>query len=126
MMPSGFSVLAIDLKNDQHAIDTYVEYHRRVWPEVLRSLRNAGIREMEIFLLGRRLVMVVDTGGVDVRTCFANHMASHARVIEWEALMKSLQEQVPGAPPGDWWARMQPVFRLGVAEDTAATESARG
>ncbi len=119
------SVLAVDLKDDPKAIETYVSYHRRVWPEVLQSLRRAGILDMEIFLLGRRLVMVVDTDG-DVRRCFAKHMASHPRVIEWEVLMKSLQEQVPGAAPADWWAEMRPVFRLDVAEDTpAATESAR-
>jgi L-rhamnose mutarotase len=124
-MTSNLSVLAVDLKDDA-AVETYVRYHEAVWPEVLRSLRQAGILDMEIFLHGRRLVMVVDTGGVDVRRCFANHFASHPRVIEWEALMKTLQEQLPGAPPGDWWVRMRPVFRLGVVEDASgATESAR-
>jgi L-rhamnose mutarotase len=126
MTPTTRSVLAVDLKDDEKATEAYVAHHRRVWPEVLRSLRQAGIRDMEIFLLGRRLVMVVDTDGLDVRRCFSKHAASHPRVIEWEALMKSLQEPVPGGQPGEWWAQMQPVFRLDVAEDTAAvTESAR-
>ena len=120
------SVLAVDLKDDPQTIETYKEYHRRVWPEVLSSLRRSGIREMEIYLLGRRLVMVVDTDVVDVRRCFAAHVASHPRVAEWEALMKSLQEPPPGGAPGEWWAQMQPVFRLDVAEGTAAaTESSR-
>jgi L-rhamnose mutarotase len=126
MKPTTRSVLAVDLKDDEQAIQTYVSHHRRVWPEVVRSLRQAGIRDMEIYLLGRRLVMVVDHEGTDVRRCFAKHVASHPRVIEWEALMKSLQQPAPGAAPGDWWAEMRPVFRLDVAEDTAAaTESAR-
>jgi hypothetical protein len=29
--------------------------------------------------------------------------------------MRSLQEPPPGAPPGDWWARMEPVFSLEAA-----------
>ena len=120
------TVLAVDLKDDPQTIETYKEHHRRVWPEVLRSLRRSGIREMEIYLLGRRLVMVVDTDGIDVRRCFSAHVASHPRVAEWEALMKSLQEPPPGSAPGEWWAQMQPVFRLDVAEGApAATESAR-
>jgi L-rhamnose mutarotase len=126
MTPRTRAVLAVDLKDDPKVIEAYREHHRRVWPEVLDSLRRSGIRDMEIYLLGRRLVMVVETDGLDVRRCFANHEASHPRVAEWEKLMKSLQEPPPGGAPGEWWTQMQPVFRLDVAEDTAATtESAR-
>jgi L-rhamnose mutarotase len=106
------SVLMMDLKDDPDAIKTYVEHHEHVWPEVVRSLRNAGIEDMEIYLLGRRLVMIVETPDGDVKRCFAAHKASHPRVIEWEALMKSLQQPPPGAPPGEWWAEMRQVFVL--------------
>jgi L-rhamnose mutarotase len=118
-------VLTVDLKDDPTAIAAYTEHHRHVWPEVLASLSQAGIREMEIFLLARRLVMVVETDGRDIRQCFALHHGSHPRVIEWEALMKSLQVPPPGAAPGEWWTAMTPVFRLDVAEDTPAAEAAR-
>jgi L-rhamnose mutarotase len=111
------TVLAVDLKDDAAAIETYKDHHRRVWPEVLASLRRAGIHDMDIYLLGRRLVMVVETEGQDFRRCFAAHRVSHPRVIEWEALMRSLQEPPPGTPPGDWWARMEPVFSLELAGD---------
>ena len=104
-------VLAVDLRDDPTAVAAYLEHHRRVWPEVVRSLRAAGLHGMEIFLLGRRLVMILEADG-DYRAMFATHAASHPRVAEWEALMKSLQEPSPGAAPGEWWARMQPIFRL--------------
>ena len=112
------TVLAVDLKNDAAAIETYREHHQRVWPEVLASLRRAGVRNMDIYLLGRRLVMIVETEEPDFRRCFAAHLASHTRVSEWETLMRSLQEPPPGAPPGEWWARMEPVFSLEAAGDT--------
>jgi L-rhamnose mutarotase len=115
------SVLAVDLRDDEAAIETYRVHHRRVWPEVLASLRRAGIRELDIYLLGRRLVMVVETEGPDFRRCFAAHAASHPRVVEWEALMRSLQQQPPGAWPGEWWAQMEPVFSLGLAADSTPT-----
>ncbi len=118
-------VLAVDLKDDSGITETYKEHHRRVWPEVLRSLRRAGIADMEIYMLGRRLVMLVETtDGLDFQHCFANHVASHPRVAEWERLMKSLQEPPPGSAPGEWWAQMQPVFRLDETE-TPHPESAR-
>ena len=46
-------VLAIDLKDDS-VIETYREHHRRVWPEVLESLRASGaLDSVQIYLLGR-------------------------------------------------------------------------
>jgi len=113
-------VLTVDLRDDPSAIAAYRAHHDRVWPEVVRSLQRAGIREMEIYLLGRRLVMVVDTDGRDFRRCFAAHVSSSARVAEWEALMKSLQQPPPGSAPGEWWALMEPVFRLDEQESPSA------
>jgi L-rhamnose mutarotase len=116
-------VLMADLRDDPAAIDAYRAHHRQVWPEVVGSLRRAGIREMEIYLLGRHLVMIVETDGPDVRRCFEAHAAS-PRVAEWEALMKGLQQPPAGTAPGDWWALMEPVFRLELQEDAAP--AARG
>jgi L-rhamnose mutarotase len=112
--------LTVDLRDDPAAIDAYKAHHRNVWPEVADSLRRAGIRAMEIHLLARRLVMIVDTDGKDVRRCFAEHAASGPRVAEWEALMKTLQQPPPDAPPGEWWTVMEPVFRLEPQEDAPA------
>jgi L-rhamnose mutarotase len=106
-------VLAVDLKDDPAIVEAYKEHHRRVWPEVLRSLRGAGIGDMQIYVLGRRLVMLLDMHeGRDVRRAFAAHAASHPRVAEWEALMKSMQQPPPGSAAGEWWAVMQPIFHL--------------
>ena len=112
-------VLTVDLRDDPAAIEAYKAHHRRVWPEVVRSLRRAGILEMEIYLLGRRLVMVVDTDGKDVRRCFAEHAASGPRVAEWEALMKGLQQPPLDDRTGEWWTPMEPVFRLEPHEDAS-------
>src|SRR5262245_2081755 len=111
------TVLAVDLTSDPAAIEFYRQHHREVWPEVLASLRQAGIRYMDIYLVGRRLVMILETEGTDFRRCFAAHVASSPRVAEWEALMRSIQVPVPGAGPGDWWTPMEPVFSLDRAED---------
>jgi L-rhamnose mutarotase len=106
-------VLALDLKDDPLAIETYRAYHREVWPEVAESLRTVGIEQMEIHQLGRRLVMIVETrDGVDLRSAFAAHRVSSPRVAEWERLMQLLQEPLADAAQGEWWAAMTPVFRL--------------
>jgi L-rhamnose mutarotase len=113
-------VLTVNLKDDPAAIDAYRRHHARVWPEVLESLRRAGVRDMDIHLLGRQLVMVVELeDGLDVSRVFAAHRSSSSRVAEWEALMKTLQEPVAGARPGEWWAIMEPVFHLSKSEGSS-------
>jgi L-rhamnose mutarotase len=120
------TVLATDLNGSASSIETYKAHHRRVWPEVLASLRRAGITGMDIFLLGRRLVMILETQNPDFRRCFATHVASSPRVAEWETLMRSLQTPPPGAEPGEWWTEMEPVFSLECAEGTStSSEPAR-
>lgn len=106
-------VLTVDLRDDPAAIAAYREHHRRVWPEVAESLRRAGVEQLEIHMLGRRLVMIVELGdSADYKRAFAAHVTSSPRVAEWERLMKSLQEPVPDTAPGEWWAAMEPVFSL--------------
>src|SRR6185436_3561678 len=120
------TVLAVDLKGDPAAIQAYRQHHREVWPEVLASLRQSGIRRMDIYLLGRRLVMILETADQDFRRCFAAHVASSPRVAEWEALMQSMQAAPPGGAPGDWWTPMELVFSLEWAEDAqSAPQAAR-
>jgi L-rhamnose mutarotase len=106
-------VLTVNLRDDPAAIAAYREHHRQVWPEVVDSLRRIGVRRMDIHLLGRRLVMVVEVNdNVDLRRAFAAHHATEGRVQEWERLMASLLEPTAGAPPGEWWAVMEPVFHF--------------
>jgi L-rhamnose mutarotase len=111
------TLLTLDLKDDPAMVEAYRKHHAAVWPEVLKSLRRVGVREMEIFALGRRLVMLMETEpGFDAERDFARHNSSHPRCGEWEALMKTFQEPSPGAPPGAppgrLWTAMEPVFSL--------------
>lgn len=107
------TVLTLDLKDDAAAIAEYRRHHAAVWPEVLKSLRKVGVRQMDIYALGRRLVMLMETKpGFDGDRDFARHNASHPRCAEWEELMKTFQEPPPGAPPGRLWTPMEEVFSL--------------
>jgi L-rhamnose mutarotase len=106
------SLLTLDLKSRRGAA-AYRKHHAAVWPEVLRSLRRVGVKEMEIFALGRRLVMVLETRrGFDPARDFARHRASHPRCAEWEDLMKGYQRSPPDAPRGALWTPMERVFSL--------------
>jgi L-rhamnose mutarotase len=106
-------VLTLDLKDDPAAVRAYRKHHAAVWPEVLKSLRKVGVRRMEIYALGRRLVMLMETKpGFDAARDFKRHVTSHPRCAEWEELMKTFQQPPPGAPRGRLWTPMEPIFSL--------------
>jgi len=114
-------VFLVHLRDDPAAIAAYREHHQHVWPEVIASLRRAGVQAMDIRLLGRTAVMIVEVADdTDVRRAFLAHRASSPRVAEWEQLMQSLQEPSPEAAAGEWWARMEPLFRLPAKQPAVA------
>jgi L-rhamnose mutarotase len=118
------AVLTIDLKNDPAIIEAYRTHHQHVWPEVVTSLQRAGIRRMDIYILDRRLVMILETDGRDFQQCMALHVASDPRVAEWETLMHSMQEPPPGGRHENWWAVMDPLFQLDGAQEAAPRHKA--
>ena len=105
--------LCLNLKDDPDIIEQYKAYHRDVWPEVLDSLREVGITQMDIYLLGNRLFMAIETvDDFDPAHDFPRHLEMHPRCREWDVLMRNFQERVPEAKPDEWWATMEQVFEL--------------
>ena len=104
--------LALDLKDDATLIAEYEEHHRKVWPEILQSIRSAGIQQVEIYKVNNRLFMIMET---DDDFSFERKRAMDAankRVQEWEELMWKYQQALPGSKPGEKWILMDRIFSL--------------
>ncbi len=52
--------LTFDLQDDPKKIAEYKRRHEKIWPEVRDSLYAAGVVDMEIYLTGTRLFMIMD------------------------------------------------------------------
>ncbi len=104
--------LALDLKNDPALIAEYERYHEAVWPEVLQSIRDAGILSMEIYRVENRLVLVMDTADDFSPERKAQMDADNPKVQAWETLMWNYQTALPTAQPGQKWVPMKKVFEL--------------
>jgi L-rhamnose mutarotase len=100
---------ALDLKDDAALIAEYERWHtaQRIWPEVLATLHDAGVRELEIFRCGNRLMMMMEAPDD-----FAPERQSGARTAVWETLMWRFQQALPFAEPGQKWVPMQRIFSL--------------
>ena len=53
--------LALDLKDDPALIAQYEALHRQIWPQISQHLLAHGVLDMQIWRLGTRLFMVMDT-----------------------------------------------------------------
>ena len=105
--------LSLNLKDDPELIEQYRAYHRDPWPETLQGLREVGILDMKIFLLGRRMFMyMMTTDAFDPDTDFARYMEQNPRAREWDELMRTFQEKAPEAGEEEWWAFMEMVFDM--------------
>lgn len=105
--------LALDLKDDPALIEAYEAHHRAVWPEILASIRGSGITDMEIYRIGNRMFMIMETEDGFSFEAKAAADAADPRVQEWESLMWTYQQALPLAKPGEKWMRMERIFRLG-------------
>lgn len=102
--------LALDLKDDPALIAEYEMHHRVIWPEILRSFQESGIERMEIYRLGTRLFMVMETSDAFSFEAKAAADAANPTVQKWEALMGTYQQTLPTAQPGEKWRLMDKIF----------------
>ena len=99
------------LKDDPQIIAQYEDYHAHPWPEVNAGLVNVGVLRMYIYRYGRQLFMFMETRDDFGEADMAGYTA-HPRAREWDVLMTSFQETVPGAPAGSTWVEMKEVYAL--------------
>lgn len=104
--------LTLDLKDDASAISEYKRYHVKIWPEIRKSLLEAGIFDMEIYLVGTRMFMIMETNDSFSMSAKAAADAANARVQEWEALMSGFQQDLPQSTPEQKWVVMEKIFSL--------------
>lgn len=104
--------LALDLNDDPALIAEYEAYHKAVWPEILESIRSAGILNMEIYRLANRLFMIMEVSDNFRFEAKAAADAANTKVQEWEQLMWRYQKAIPGGKEGEKWRLMECIFSL--------------
>ena len=105
---------ACDLKDDPKLIVDYIERHKpeNIWPEITKSIRDAGIMDMQIYHIANRLFMIIETENTFNPQEKADMDAINKKVQAWETLMWKFQEALPVANPGQKWVEMNQIYKL--------------
>lgn len=97
--------LGLDLKDNPRLIEAYKKYHEpgNVWPEIIQSIYDSGILDMEIYLVENRLFMIIEADKSFTLERKAVLDESNDKVQEWEALMQAnFQKAVPWETEIKW------------------------
>ncbi|MCD8388237.1 MAG: L-rhamnose mutarotase [Bacteroidales bacterium] len=104
----------LELVDDPGLIEKYKQCHaeENVWPEVMEGIRQVGILEMEIYILGNRLFMIVETPlDFDWDEAMAR-LATLPRQQEWEKYVALFQGCAADATSDQKWQLMDRMFHL--------------
>jgi L-rhamnose mutarotase len=105
----------LELRNDNALIAAYKKAHSKgqCWPEITQGMREVGILDMEIYLLGTKLFMIMDTiPGFDPIKDMAE-LAKKPRQSEWETHMAQFQNAASNASADEKWQLMERIFKFG-------------
>ena len=104
----------LSLRDNPELIAAYKKAHSKeeAWPEIRAGIREVGILEMEIYIIGSKLFMIVETPlDFDWNTAMEK-LAKLPRQAEWEDYVAKFQQCAEGATSDEKWQMMERMFYL--------------
>ncbi len=113
-VPTKRYVQYLEISDDPALLAEYRKWHSEAyhWKEIRDGIRAVGILEMEIYLTGNHLTMIVDAPADFDRQKAMNQLADQPRQAEWEAFVAKFQNCAADARSDEKWTPMERIFRL--------------
>lgn len=107
-------VLLLDVQDEPAAIAAYRHWHRPGGPPeaVTRAIRSSGVVALEIWHVGDRLVMLMETIAAFDAVATAARDAADPAVQAWETLMDRFQRRLPFATGDQKWVAAEQIYSL--------------
>jgi len=104
----------IELKDDPDLIEEYRRLHGigAVWPEITTGMKEVGILDMEIYISGTNLFMIMDTKADFDHDQAMAKLAELPRQAEWEALVSKYQKTHSGVSAGQKWRLLERIYKM--------------
>ena len=104
----------LSLENDPELIEAYKKVHRpgETWPEITQGMIDVGILDMEIYISGNQLFMIMDTIPEFDHDRDMAVLANMPRQSEWEAFVSRFQRTSSEATADEKWQLMERIYKL--------------
>jgi len=104
----------LSLKDEAQLIEDYKKVHapNAAWPEITQGMKDVGIIDMEIYILGTRLFMIMDTVADFDHDKAMTELATKPRQSEWEAYVSRFQQSSAEATADEKWQLMDRIYKL--------------
>ncbi|MDD2303464.1 MAG: L-rhamnose mutarotase [Prolixibacteraceae bacterium] len=104
----------LSLKDDPKLIEDYKKVHApgAAWPEITQGMKDVGIIDMEIYIYGTRLFMIMDTVADFDHDKAMAELATKPRQSEWEAYVSRFQQSSAEATADEKWQLMERIYKL--------------
>ena len=93
-------------------IQQYEAHHKAVWPEIINSIKDSGIVQMEIYRHETSLFMIMEVNDDFSFEKKALADEQNDKVQKWEGLMWQYQDALPTAKKGEKWVLLDKIFGL--------------
>jgi L-rhamnose mutarotase len=105
-------VFAVDIHAE--GIERYKAWHKASGPPaaVTAAIRTDDIRELEIWLVGDRMMLIMEQGPDFDPVAKAKRDTNNPDVAAWDALMRTFQKPLPFGPQGSTWLEMERIYSL--------------
>lgn len=105
----------LELRNDIGLIEAYKKAHAKgqAWPEITQGMREVGILDMEIYLAGTRLFMIMDTVPDFDHDKAMKELSLKPRQSEWESYMSQFQSASADLSADQKWRFVERIYKMG-------------
>ncbi len=112
------------LKNEPHLIEEYKKVHGigQVWPEIIQGMKEVGILDMEIYISGNKLFMIMDTVPDFDHDKAMTELAKKSRQAKWEKFVSKFQDTSANATAKNKWQLIERIFEMDQKEEYKAKD----
>lgn len=104
----------MELRNDSALIEAYKKAHAKgaAWPEITQGMKEVGIIDMEIYLFGTKLFMIMETTADFDHNKAMQELAIKPRQSQWESHMAQFQDSSAEATADQKWQLMDRIYQM--------------
>ncbi len=108
------TLMTLEIKNDPELLQEYIEIHRpgNIWKQVLKNMDTMGILDMEIYLLGYRAFLIMDTRPDFDLDRQGERWGHLPREEEWQRFVAKFQKTDPNSQAAEKWKPMQRTVKI--------------